>query len=211
MMSSEERTIHSLLQAFPLEEVAIRKYFKLLASVRKATLGFVGLKFMPLWLGNLCVCLGLVHIPLIMPLTRSWFKYASTSTTDMLLSLTNNPTLRAVLGYNFGDYGTTCRDAPFSMHAVLNNHFLKVRWGRDCIVCVWIVYVWEWVWLYVVCINHFFKVCHVYIILYGAGIRHGRGCVHTCLTDFLSSPLYPLRRYMLHATRYFLFATHNMV
>jgi len=118
MMSSEEATIGSLLEAFPAEEGAIRSYFALLARVRKATVGFVSLKSLPRWMGRLSVYLGFAG-------RLEWFKYASVSTTQVLLSLTSNPTLRAVLGYNFGDYGTLPRDAPFSMHAVLNNHFLK--------------------------------------------------------------------------------------
>ena len=43
----------------------------------------------------------------------------------MLRSITSNTTLQAVLAYNFGDYGTIPKDSPFSMHAVLQNHFLK--------------------------------------------------------------------------------------
>jgi all-trans-retinol 13,14-reductase len=118
-MSGEKETIASLVAAFPGEKAAIHKYFKILASVRKATLGFVSLKFMPKWLGNLLVQTGLIYF------MSDWFKYASTSTGAMIASITRNPTLRAVLAYNFGDYGTIPRDSPFSMHAVLQNHFLK--------------------------------------------------------------------------------------
>jgi phytoene dehydrogenase-like protein len=118
-MSSEKDTIDSLVRAFPEEEKAIRKYFQLLAEVRKATLGFVGLKFMPRWVGMLLVRTGLVH------LMSDWFKYATRSTRDVIRSVTDNTTLQAVLAYNFGDYGTVPKDAPFAMHAVLQNHFLK--------------------------------------------------------------------------------------
>jgi len=44
---------------------------------------------------------------------------------QVLVDLTPNKTLRAVLAYNFGDYGTMPKDVPFVMHAVLVNHFLK--------------------------------------------------------------------------------------
>jgi all-trans-retinol 13,14-reductase len=118
-MSGEQETIDSLIRAFPEEEKNIRKYFQVLAQVRKATLGFVSLKFMPKWLGMLIVRTGLVYF------LSDWFKYASISTGEMLKTITKNTTLQAVLAYNFGDYGTCPGDSPFSMHAVLQNHFLK--------------------------------------------------------------------------------------
>lgn len=118
-MSGEQETISSIVGAFPGEEKAVRKYFKVLGEVRKATLGFVSLKFMPKWLGTLLVRTGLVHW------MSDWFKFATISTGDMIKSITPNRTLQAVLAYNFGDYGTIPRDSPFSMHAVLQNHFLK--------------------------------------------------------------------------------------
>lgn len=118
-MSGEQETIDSIVAAFPEEEKAVRRYFSVLGEVRKSTLGFVSLKFMPKWLGMLLVRTGLVYW------MSDWFKYASISTGEMIKSITPNRTLQAVLAYNFGDYGTVPRDSPFSMHAVLQNHFLK--------------------------------------------------------------------------------------
>ena len=118
-MSGEKETIASIVAAFPDEEKAVKKYFQVLGEVRKATLGFVSLKAMPQWLGKLLVRTGLVHF------MSNWFKYATISTGDMIKSITSNRTLQAVLAYNFGDYGTIPKDSPFSMHAVLQNHFLK--------------------------------------------------------------------------------------
>jgi all-trans-retinol 13,14-reductase len=54
-----------------------------------------------------------------------FYKHAASSVTDTIATITANPRLRAVLAYNFGDYGTVPRDAPFIMHAILQNHFLK--------------------------------------------------------------------------------------
>ncbi len=118
-MSGEKETIDSIVAAFPDEEKAVKKYFRVLGEVRKATLGFVSLKAMPQWFGKILVRTGLVHF------MSNWFKYASISTGDMIKSITSNRTLQAVLAYNFGDYGTIPKDSPFSMHAVLQNHFLK--------------------------------------------------------------------------------------
>lgn len=98
-MSGEKETMQSLCAAFPEEEHAIKEYFALLGKVRKAMLGFIALKAMPQWVGKLMASTGLVHT------LSDYFKYAAISTTDMVKKITKNPTLRAVLCYNFGDYG----------------------------------------------------------------------------------------------------------
>ena len=118
-MSSPEETIKSLLSAFPEEESAIRKYFNTLAEFRKSMLGFVSLKAMPVWMGKLLIYSGLIHW------YTNFFQYAFVSASDFLRSITKNDRLRAVLSYNFGDYGTIPGDAAFSMHAALQAHFLK--------------------------------------------------------------------------------------
>ena len=117
--SSREATIASLVKAFPDEEKAIRRYFDLVEDSRRNMRGFVGLKFLPSWLGSLLVSTGMVHK------YTDFFTYASQSTRSVLENITSNAALRAVLAYNFGDYGTIPRHSPFSMHAALQNHFLK--------------------------------------------------------------------------------------
>lgn len=117
--SSREETIASLTKAFPQEKVAINKYFELLDANRKCMLEYVKLKAFPRWVGQFLTFTGL------MSRFTNYFKYASKSTTDALKEITDNDSLRAVLCYNFGDYGTIPKDAPFSVHASLQNHFLK--------------------------------------------------------------------------------------
>ncbi len=120
-MSSQEETIKSLLKAFPKEGKAINDYFNLLSKFRMSMLGFVGLKAMPSWVGKLLVKTGLVHF-----YTNYFSDFASKSVSQTISEITKNDRLRAVLSYNFGDYGTFPGDAPFAMHASLQNHFLKV-------------------------------------------------------------------------------------
>jgi all-trans-retinol 13,14-reductase len=91
----------------------------LIEAARVSMRGFVALKFLPSWIAKLLVHTGLVHW------FTDYFKYSSKSVTEVLDSLTTNSALKAVLAYNFGDYGTIPRDAPFSMHAALQNHFLR--------------------------------------------------------------------------------------
>jgi all-trans-retinol 13,14-reductase len=118
-MSTEEDTIKSLLTAFPQEEVAIKKYFKLLKDFRQSLLWFVSLKLYPSWIGHILAKTGIIY------LLTDYFTYSSKSVSQAISELTQNKLLRAVLAYNFGDYGTVPKEAPFSMHAALQNHFLK--------------------------------------------------------------------------------------
>eukprot|EP01134_Creolimax_fragrantissima_P002616 CFRG2616T1 len=117
--SGRSKTITSLLKSFPDEEPSIRKYFDLLVEARKAMLGFVSLKLMPKLLAKVLVRTGLVHW------YTSYFKLSSKTLNQVLDDITTNPTLKAVLSYNFGDYGTLPKHTPFSMHAALANHFLN--------------------------------------------------------------------------------------
>jgi all-trans-retinol 13,14-reductase len=48
-----------------------------------------------------------------------YFKLSKKTLDDVLNEITDNKTLKAVLSYNFGDYGTMPKDVPFVMHAVL--------------------------------------------------------------------------------------------
>jgi all-trans-retinol 13,14-reductase len=92
----------------------------MLDSVRKEIMsGFISLKAMPQWMASLFAATGLINY------FSKYFTYASKSVTEVLTELTPNPTLRAVLAYNFGDYGTMPKDAPFTMHATLQSHFLN--------------------------------------------------------------------------------------
>jgi all-trans-retinol 13,14-reductase len=111
--------VKSLLAAFPDEEKAINKYFELIEETRQSMRGFVGLKFMPTWLGSFLVATGLVSF------YTDYFEKAQKSVTQVIQSITHNAALRAVLSYNFGDYGTIPKDAPFGMHAALQNHMLR--------------------------------------------------------------------------------------
>lgn len=118
-MSNPDATIKSLLSAFPEEEQSIRKYFKTLSDFRKSMLGYVTLKAMPKWVGKLLIYSGLINF------YTDFFNYSMSSASDFIRRITANPRLRAVLSYNFGDYGTIPGDASFSMHAALQAHFLK--------------------------------------------------------------------------------------
>eukprot|EP00164_Ancoracysta_twista_P000103 GFYU01000146.1.p1 GENE.GFYU01000146.1~~GFYU01000146.1.p1 ORF type:complete len:608 (-),score=259.18 GFYU01000146.1:63-1886(-) len=117
--SGREEFRTTLKKHFPAEKdhKAIDEYIKLLSIVRKNTLGFIMMKTLPLWLARFLGRTGLVN------LLTDFFKYTK-SLTEVLDSISDNEELKATLAYCFGDYGTLPKDAPFTMHAVLVNHFL---------------------------------------------------------------------------------------
>lgn len=97
--SGKGKLMASLLERFPAEEKAIREFFDLLHRLR-AMDGVLGaLKLLPLWFCRLLIHSGLLHyfVPLI--------RYCEKPLQEVLDGLTSNQELKAVLSYNFGDYG----------------------------------------------------------------------------------------------------------
>lgn len=97
--SGRGKLMESLIQNFPGEEKAIRKYFDILKHIRKSMTFVVLLKVLPLWLVRLFISSSLLQ-RLVPALT-----YFRRSLSEVLDSLTDNKELKAVLAYSFGDYG----------------------------------------------------------------------------------------------------------
>ena len=76
-----------------------------LQDVRKNMLGMVSLKSMSRWLGR-----ALINTHLLRRFTR-YFDYSQRSVKQVLDELTDNEELKAVLAYNFGDYGESAPHA----------------------------------------------------------------------------------------------------
>ncbi|XP_038045261.1 all-trans-retinol 13,14-reductase-like [Patiria miniata] len=109
----------ALLESFPGEEKAINKFMKMLRTVKRQSLIAGALKLIPKK-----VCDFLIHYGII-NLISSYFTYADRTLKDVMDELTDNEDLKAVLSYNFGDYGTQPSKTSFAMHCLLVNHFLK--------------------------------------------------------------------------------------
>eukprot|EP00051_Salpingoeca_urceolata_P028315 m.486224 g.486224 ORF g.486224 m.486224 type:complete len:621 (+) comp24248_c0_seq1:182-2044(+) len=118
IMAGREEFRATLKERFPKEHAAIDRYLEMLDECRREMLGYIGFKFMPVWLSEFLASTGLVHW------MTNYFKLASRSTAEVLESLTEDKELRAVLAYSFGDYGTLPKDSSFAMHASLISHFL---------------------------------------------------------------------------------------
>ena len=97
--SGRSKLMESLLQRFPREEPAIRKFFRILKSLRGATTYVAMLKLLPKTLAEVLVSSGLLlwMVPA--------FRYYQRSLSDVLNELTDNADLKAVLAYSYGDYG----------------------------------------------------------------------------------------------------------
>lgn len=99
IIAGREKLCSSLIEKFPDDEKAIRKYFSMLKEARKAQMAVAVVKCIPSWLNKVVIATGLMEwaFPAI--------KYFKSSVQQVLDRLTDNVELKAVLTYSFGDYG----------------------------------------------------------------------------------------------------------
>jgi all-trans-retinol 13,14-reductase len=112
--AGEENFIADLSKEFPTEVPAIKEYVRLCKRAnKKADMYFYARMFSrPVqWLLNKFM-------------NKEYFKYANTSTWDMVSSLTTNKRLRAILCGQFGDYGLKPQDSSFLIQAGIAAHYL---------------------------------------------------------------------------------------
>ena len=115
--SGMENLVNYLFQKFPSEKDCIVKYFNLVKKVSNKNIFFL-LKIFPYkFISKL--------IKFIDPI---FYKYSTTSTYDVLKTLTNNKELIAVLCGQMGDYGQTPKESSFFIHASIVNHYLDGGW-----------------------------------------------------------------------------------
>ncbi|XP_071497247.1 all-trans-retinol 13,14-reductase-like [Diadema antillarum] len=107
-----------LVGHFPEEEQAIDKYLFHMREQRVHMQTAFLLKMLPM-----SVCQLLISTGMINAMTK-YFKYSAISLQRFLDSITENPDLKAVLSYCFGDYGTIPEDTSLMMHMLLMNHYM---------------------------------------------------------------------------------------
>ncbi|XP_078454598.1 all-trans-retinol 13,14-reductase [Lampetra fluviatilis] len=122
LYSGRRRFWDELHAAFPKDTKAIDKFHSLLQEVRKGFLYSPLLKMLPLWLSKLLIRVGIIDR------LTSYFRLSSRSLSSVLAEITDNADLRAVMAYNFGDYGCPPKDTSFVMQAILINHFVQGSW-----------------------------------------------------------------------------------
>ncbi|XP_045896579.1 all-trans-retinol 13,14-reductase [Micropterus dolomieu] len=120
--SGSTRFREELKKCFPGEEKAIDEYVKLVKKVAQGIWFLAFLKLCPVPLAKFLVYTGLAKR------LSSFFRMAPCSLTEVVNKLTENKDLRAVFAYIFGTYGNMPKDASFSMHSLLVNHYLNGAW-----------------------------------------------------------------------------------
>ncbi|XP_074052386.1 all-trans-retinol 13,14-reductase-like isoform X2 [Macrotis lagotis] len=119
MYAGEKAYIQGLKDKFPNEEDTIDKYMKMVQEVAKAVPHMVLLKIIPLPVVRLLDKCGVLAF--FSPLLRA----ATQSLDEVLNQLSASQDLKTVLSYIYPTYGVTPKNASFSLHALLINHFLE--------------------------------------------------------------------------------------
>ena len=102
-----------MIEYFPKEKSAINEYISLVKKVNSSSRSYFMKKALPKWLRFL-----------LSPfMGRTFLKYAKKTTKEVLNELTNNEKLIGVLTGQWGDYGLPPGRSPFSIHAMISNHY----------------------------------------------------------------------------------------
>ena len=103
-MALAARACASSSENFPEEEKAIDNYINLVKKVTRGASGYFIQKTFPKW----------AKVMLSPFMGRTFLKYASKTTGEVLSTLTSNKKLAAVLCGQWGDYGLPPGQSPFS-------------------------------------------------------------------------------------------------
>ena len=110
-----EKSITNLCEIFPKEESVIRKYFLLIRKVSRFS-NFMKFKVIKgRWLRKILAYF----------FCKEYYYYASRTTYEVLLELTENEKLISALCSQFGDLGLVPQKSSFFAHAGVVNHYLK--------------------------------------------------------------------------------------
>lgn len=113
--SGSENMINQMIEYFPEEETAIRKYYALIKKVGKYSMMFFSERTMPPWLSKT-----VGHF-----LRKGFYEYSEKTTWEVLKSITSNEKLIAVLCTQCGNYGLTPKKSSFAIHALIVEHYLE--------------------------------------------------------------------------------------
>lgn len=105
----------SLKQAFPGEAPAIDRYFRAVDAAGKASRFYFAEKAVPRPIAMLAGGL----------LRRSFVRWASRTTLEVLREFTGNQELVGVLTAQWGDYGLPPAQSSFGIHAIIASHYFE--------------------------------------------------------------------------------------
>jgi all-trans-retinol 13,14-reductase len=110
-----ENQIKQMIEYFPEDEIAIRKYYDLVKAIGSNYTTFFSERTMPFWLSK---TLGYF-------MRRKFYVYSKQTTSAVLGSLTSNEKLIAVLCAQCGNYGLAPQKSSFAIHAMIVEHFIE--------------------------------------------------------------------------------------
>jgi all-trans-retinol 13,14-reductase len=116
LVSGAKRFVAKLSESFPEERAALEQYVRLVTSTARR--------------GQLAFMSRLAPTPSARMVGQRLERTEPTlvTTRDVLLSLTKNEELIAVLTGQYGDYGLPPKRSSFSMHAAVVEHYLEGAW-----------------------------------------------------------------------------------
>ena len=114
LVAGVQRFRQQMVRYFPEEGQAIDRYLELIRAVSRSTSMFFLHKALPDGLAKV----------LRRPLTRRFLQYSDQTTESVLLTLTKNTKLIAVLTGQWGDFGLPPKSSSFAMHAIVVKHYL---------------------------------------------------------------------------------------
>lgn len=110
-----ENQINQMIEYFPEDEKAIRKYYDLVNEIGASYTTFFSERTMPFWLSK---TLGYF-------MRRKFYKYSQKTTSEILHSITSNEKLIAVLCAQCGNYGLSPKESSFAIHGMIVEHFIE--------------------------------------------------------------------------------------
>lgn len=113
--TGRENQINQMINYFPQEEKAIRRYYDLLQKVGGASIWFFSERTMPDWLSKT-----MGHF-----MRKGFLKYSNRTTYEVIKELTDNEKLISVLCSQCGNYGLPPKKSSFGIHAVVTDHFIE--------------------------------------------------------------------------------------
>lgn len=119
IVANEETLQAKLIERFPKEKRAIKKYYLFVKKARSCTMRVLMFKSLPLPVARILIRTGLHRL-----MDGGFHKWSSVTLQEVLEKLTKNKDLQGLLAYNWGDYGTEPNRTPFYMHAMTASHFL---------------------------------------------------------------------------------------
>ena len=113
-IAPKEKFIENMINYFPSEETAIKKYMNIVETANKTMFKYFSAKSLS----------GLSEFFLYNYLSKQYLKYSNKTTYEALSEITSNQELIGVLTGQWGDYGLPPKQSSFSMHCAIAGHYL---------------------------------------------------------------------------------------